>query len=79
MTESRKLEQQQELGARLAEHPALQARVEHLLALIEGGLGERRTAAAAEAQVGEALRQLGQATLQAWAPNLGITRSTIAI
>lgn len=67
MKESRALAGPKELGERLAEHPALQARVEQLLALIEGGQGERRTAAAAEEQVGEELRQLGQATLQAWA------------
>jgi hypothetical protein len=67
MDESRALAGQKELGERLAQHPALQARVEQLLALVEGGAGKRLTAAAAEDRVGEALRQLGQATLQAWA------------
>ena len=67
MIENRAQEEPQELGTRLAAHPVLRARVEHLLALIEGGQGERLSAAAAEDQVGEQLRGLGQATLQAWA------------
>ena len=67
MNESREVEVLQKLGERLAEHPALAARVAQLLALVEGGEGARLTAAAAEDRVGEELRQLGQATLQAWA------------
>ena len=67
MTENRELAAQHELGARLAAQPAVRAQVEQLLALIEGEPGARRTAASAEDRVGEALRQLGQATLQAWA------------
>lgn len=67
MRESKEFEEQQELGERLAAHPALRARVEQLLALVEGGSQARLTAAGAEERVGEELRQLGQATLQAWA------------
>lgn len=65
MNESREVEVLQKLGECLAEHPALAARVAQLLVLVEGGAGARLTAAAAEDRVGEALRQLGQATLQA--------------
>lgn len=67
MSESNRPEAHQELAARLAAHPALRARVEELLAVIESEGEERRTAARAEERVGEALRALGQATLQAWA------------
>ena len=56
-----------QLGARLAAHPALWARVEELLTVIESEGEERLTAARAEERVGEQLRGLGQATLQAWA------------
>lgn len=67
MMENKTQAEPQELGTRLAAHPVLRARVEQLLGLIEGGAGDRLTAAAAEDQVGEQLRGLGQATLQAWA------------
>jgi hypothetical protein len=67
MTESKQPGAHQELAARLAAHPALRARVEELLAVIESEGEERLTAAGAEERVGEQLRGLGQATLQAWA------------
>ena len=56
-----------QLAARLAAHPALRARVEELLTVLESEGEERLTAARAEERVGEQLRGLGQATLQAWA------------
>lgn len=52
---------------RLKEHPALQARFEDLLAVVENTDGDSLTADAAEQRVVEELRQLGQSALQAWA------------
>ena len=65
-----RLEHKQSLAERLQEQPALRARVEQLLELVEGTeLTILRADEAAE-QVGAHLRQLGQETLQAWADTL---------
>jgi len=70
MAESVRLETKKSLAERLQEHPALRARVEQLLNLVEGTGGEVLKAAEAEERVGEHLQHLGQETLQAWAETL---------
>ena len=56
-----------ELGERLNRHPQLRARVESLLAVVEDAAGDCAQADAAERRVIEALRQLGNDVLRAWA------------
>ena len=56
-----------ELGERLNRHPQLRARVESLLAVVEDAAGDSEQADAAERQVIEELRQLGNDVLTAWA------------
>jgi len=55
------------LEERLAEHPKLRLRFEELLALVENEAGTVVRADAAEAQVDQQLRGLGQEVLQEWA------------
>jgi hypothetical protein len=56
-----------DLATRLAAHPQLQARVEAVLAIVEDTAGELTRADAAEQRVIEALRQMGNEALHAWA------------
>ncbi len=55
------------LIAKLQEHPALQERVEGLVALVENADGETLTADDAEQRVVEQLQLLGREALQCWA------------
>jgi hypothetical protein len=55
------------LEARLRAHPALRAKVESLLAIVENAAGDVEKAAEAETRVTEELRQMGNEVLHAWA------------
>jgi hypothetical protein len=52
---------------RLKVHPALKAKIEDLLAVVENAEGDLIRADAAEQRVVEEIRQLGQTALQEWA------------
>ena len=55
------------LEERLAQHPELKAKIESLLSVVENTDSDLREADAAEEQVIEELRGIGQATLTGWA------------
>src|ERR1700676_2307197 len=55
------------LEKRLEAYPELRARVERLLGVVENAAGDVEKAAAAEQQVIEELRQMGNEVLHAWA------------
>src|SRR5512135_3602155 len=57
----------QMLLERLNRHPLLRARVENLLAVVEDAAGDCEKADAAERRVIDALRQMGNDALTAWA------------
>ena len=57
----------QMLLERLNRHPLLRARVENLLEVVEEAAGDCEKADAAERRVIEALRQMGNEALTAWA------------
>src|SRR5574342_145976 len=57
----------QVLCERLNRHPLLRAHVESLLAVVEDAAGDCEKADAAERRVIEALRQMGNDALTAWA------------
>jgi hypothetical protein len=61
------IDRDQLLCERLNRHPRLRARVENLLAVVEDVAGDCEKADAAERRVIEALRQLGNDALTAWA------------
>jgi len=52
---------------RLNEHPELRSRVESMLLVVADEKGELQEADAAEMQLIEQMRRMGQASLQAWA------------
>jgi hypothetical protein len=64
----------QMLLERLNRHPLLRARVENLLAVVEDAAGDCEKADAAERRVIEALRQMGNEALRAWAEG-GVEKS----
>jgi hypothetical protein len=55
------------LEERLREHPALYARMDQLLNVVENARGDVEKAAEAERRLIEELRQMGQEALQGWA------------
>ncbi len=57
----------QSVEARLKTYPALRAKIETMLSLIENAGGEVEKAAVAEQRVIDALRELGNDVLQRWA------------
>jgi len=61
------MREQQSLEERLRQHPALRARVEALLEVVEQAAGDVSKADEAEERVAQELRQLGQDALHAWA------------
>lgn len=61
------IEQPTSLEQRLQAHPELKAKIEALLSVVENAQGAVIRADAAEQQVIEEIRQLGQAALQGWA------------
>jgi septum formation inhibitor MinC len=61
------MSQKASLEERLKSHPALKAKIEALLSVVENAEGEVILADEAEQQVIEEIRQLGQAALQGWA------------
>ncbi len=58
---------QESLEKRLAQHPELKAKIESLLSVVENADGDLRAADAAEEQVIEEIRGIGQAALTGWA------------
>lgn len=60
---------------RLDRHPLLRTRVESLLAVVEAAAGDCEQANAAERRVIEALRQMGNEALTAWAER-GVEKQT---
>lgn len=56
-----------QLAGRLARHPALQARIEAILAIMESAGDDLKRADDAERQMIETLRQLGHDALSGWA------------
>lgn len=57
----------QTLEKRLAQHPELKAKIESLLSVVENAEGTLTQADAAEEQVIEEIRAMGQAALVSWA------------
>jgi hypothetical protein len=55
------------LEERLRQHPALYARMDQLLRVVENAQGDVEKAAEAERRLIEELRQMGQEALQGWA------------
>jgi len=52
---------------RLNEHPELRSRVESMLLVVDDEMGNLQEADAAEMQLIEQMRRMGQESLQAWA------------
>jgi hypothetical protein len=71
------IDRDQLLCERLNRHPLLRARVESLLAVVEDAAGDCEKADAAERHVIEALRQIGNDALTAWAEH-GVEKRTAA-
>lgn len=69
------IDRDQLLCERLNRHPRLRARVESLLEVVEDAVGDCEKADAAERRVIEALRQMGNAALTAWAER-GVEKRT---
>jgi len=57
----------QSLEARLKAYPALRAKIETMLSIIENAGGDVEKAAVAEQRVIDVLRELGSDVLQSWA------------
>jgi hypothetical protein len=55
------------LEERLRDHPALRAKMESLLMVVENAAGDVEKAAEAERRVTDELRQMGNEALHAWA------------
>ena len=69
------IDRDQLLCERLNRHPRLRARVESLLVVVEDAAGDCKKADAAERRVIEALRQMGNDALTAWAER-GVEKRT---
>jgi hypothetical protein len=64
---------------RLNEHPGLRSRVESMLLIVDDEMGSLREADAAEMQLIEEMRRMGQESLQAWATGqVGKTAESVA-
>lgn len=55
------------LESRLNAHPALKAKIERLLSVVENAAGDLQSAHEAEQRVIEEIQKLGQSALQGWA------------
>jgi len=63
------------LGERLDRHPAVKARVERMLELLENTGGDLKRADEAERRVIEEVRAMGQELLRGWAQRLADSES----
>lgn len=63
---------------RLNVHPELRSRVEAMLLVVEDEKGELQEADAAEMQLIEEMRRMGQESLQAWATGQAVKAAEIA-
>lgn len=63
---------------RLNEHPELRSRVESMLLVVADEKGELQEADAAEMQLIEQMRRMGQESLQAWASGQAIKAAELA-